>query len=109
MRALQCNSPAQPGAMAEDGAPKVADETDSGAFEALEHDFQEVLQELVGDKSLQRFRTEYEKLHRAEDVQRERETADQEMPELNARLSTTPLRYRLPSNCRRKIRPPSEN
>lgn len=35
------------------------------AFEALERDFQEVLQELVGDKSLERFRVEYEKLHRA--------------------------------------------
>mmetsp|Transcript_826 Transcript_826/g.1952 ORF Transcript_826/g.1952 Transcript_826/m.1952 type:complete len:874 (+) Transcript_826:61-2682(+) len=35
------------------------------AFEALERDFQEVLQELVGDKSLERFRLEYEKLHRA--------------------------------------------
>ena len=35
------------------------------AFEALERDFQEVLQDLVGDKSLERFRVEYEKLHRA--------------------------------------------
>jgi len=38
---------------------------ESGAFEALENDFQEVLQELVGDKSLERFRSEYDKLHRA--------------------------------------------
>eukprot|EP00002_Diphylleia_rotans_P004987 TRINITY_DN1392_c1_g3_i1.p1 TRINITY_DN1392_c1_g3~~TRINITY_DN1392_c1_g3_i1.p1 ORF type:complete len:887 (-),score=260.76 TRINITY_DN1392_c1_g3_i1:165-2825(-) len=38
---------------------------DSNAFEALERDFQEVLTELVGDKSLERFRIEYEKLHRA--------------------------------------------
>jgi len=38
---------------------------ESGAFEALESDFQEVLQELVGDKSLERFRSEYDKLHRA--------------------------------------------
>ena len=38
---------------------------ESSAFEALEKDFQEVLQELVGDKSLERFRAEYEKLHRA--------------------------------------------
>ncbi|KAJ7531789.1 hypothetical protein O6H91_14G058500 [Diphasiastrum complanatum] len=35
------------------------------AFEALERDFQEVLQELQGDKALDRFRAEYEKLHRA--------------------------------------------
>merc|ERR1719364_506998 len=38
---------------------------ESSAFEALEKDFQEVLTELVGDKSLERFRLEYEKLHRA--------------------------------------------
>merc|ERR1719460_2418775 len=40
-----------------------AEPTDT--FEALEKDFQEVLTELVGDKSLERFRIEYEKLHRA--------------------------------------------
>eukprot|EP00744_Colponema_vietnamica_P002008 GILI01003228.1.p1 GENE.GILI01003228.1~~GILI01003228.1.p1 ORF type:complete len:876 (-),score=300.10 GILI01003228.1:348-2975(-) len=38
---------------------------ESNAFEALQRDFHEVLQELVGDKSLERFRLEYEKLHRA--------------------------------------------
>eukprot|EP00937_MAST-01D_sp_MAST-1D-sp2_P001126 g1126.t1 len=48
--------------MAEKGAD---DGLESTAFEALENDFQEVLQELVGDKSLERFRQEYEKLHRA--------------------------------------------
>lgn len=39
----------------------------SGAanLETLENDFQEVLAELAGDKSLERFRLEYEKLHRA--------------------------------------------
>ncbi|XP_040293726.1 cilia- and flagella-associated protein 58 isoform X1 [Bufo bufo] len=36
---------------------------DENAFEALEKDFQEVLNELTGDKSLEKFRTEYEKLH----------------------------------------------
>ncbi|CAM9109904.1 unnamed protein product, partial [Heterosigma akashiwo] len=40
-------------------------EFSTGAFEALERDFQEVLAELVGDKSLEKFRVEYEKLHRA--------------------------------------------
>ncbi|KAJ8604772.1 hypothetical protein CTAYLR_001018 [Chrysophaeum taylorii] len=35
------------------------------AFEALERDFQEVLQTLAGDRSLDRFRIEYEKIHRA--------------------------------------------
>ena len=34
-------------------------------MDSLERDFQEVLAELVGDKSLERFRQEYEKLHRA--------------------------------------------
>ncbi|CEG39346.1 uncharacterized protein PHALS_09599 [Plasmopara halstedii] len=35
------------------------------SLEALENDFEEVLAELEGDKSLERFRLEYEKLHRA--------------------------------------------
>ncbi|GCB64606.1 hypothetical protein scyTo_0000297 [Scyliorhinus torazame] len=35
------------------------------AFEALERDFQDVLAELTGDKGLEKFRVEYEKLHRA--------------------------------------------
>lgn len=38
---------------------------EENAFEALEKDFQEVLSELVGDKSLEKFRVEYEKLHKA--------------------------------------------
>ncbi|KAL0487285.1 CFA58 [Acrasis kona] len=37
----------------------------NGAFEALERDFQEVLFELAGDEHLEKFRTEFEKLHRA--------------------------------------------
>ncbi|XP_053548975.1 cilia- and flagella-associated protein 58 [Bombina bombina] len=36
---------------------------EENAFEALEKDFQEVLRELTGDKSLEKFRVEYEKLH----------------------------------------------
>uniref|UniRef100_A0A803JN27 Cilia and flagella-associated protein 58 n=1 Tax=Xenopus tropicalis TaxID=8364 RepID=A0A803JN27_XENTR len=39
--------------------------SDEKAFEALERDFQEVLQELAGDKSLEKFQIEYEKLHSA--------------------------------------------
>ena len=35
----------------------------SSAFDQLERDFRDVLNELVGDKSLERFRLEYEKLH----------------------------------------------
>ncbi|XP_038070552.1 cilia- and flagella-associated protein 58-like [Patiria miniata] len=38
---------------------------EDSAFEALEKDFQEVLNELMGDRSLEKFRVEYEKLHRA--------------------------------------------
>merc|ERR1719377_471286 len=50
----------------EDKAEKGEDDAfEHSAFEALEKDFQEVLQELVGDKSLEHFRLEYEKLHRA--------------------------------------------
>lgn len=37
----------------------------TSAFEALERDFQDVLEELMGDQSLEKFRLEYEKLHRA--------------------------------------------
>ncbi|EQC26211.1 hypothetical protein SDRG_15947 [Saprolegnia diclina VS20] len=47
--------------------PKGLDEPsmEPTSLESLEKDFQEVLTELVGDKSLERFRLEYEKLHRA--------------------------------------------
>ncbi|XP_078268940.1 cilia- and flagella-associated protein 58 [Rhinoraja longicauda] len=38
---------------------------DDSAFEALEREFQEVLNELMGDKGLEKFRIEYEKLHQA--------------------------------------------
>ena len=34
-------------------------------YAALEKDFQEVLQELSGDKALEHFKDEYEKIHRA--------------------------------------------
>jgi hypothetical protein len=37
----------------------------ASAFEALERDFQEVLSDLMVDESLEKFRLEYEKLHRA--------------------------------------------
>ncbi|XP_063818726.1 cilia- and flagella-associated protein 58 isoform X2 [Pseudophryne corroboree] len=42
---------------------KAATATEENAFELLEKDFQEVLSELTGDKSLEKFRIEYEKLH----------------------------------------------
>jgi hypothetical protein len=34
-------------------------------YEALERDFKEVLNAMVGEKSMERFKAEYEKLHRA--------------------------------------------
>eukprot|EP01038_Epipyxis_sp_PR26KG_P008365 gene8365-11319_t len=40
-------------------------QTSSSAFEALDRDFQEVLSDLMVDESLEKFRLEYEKLHRA--------------------------------------------
>lgn len=50
-----------------EGQAKSADKPalEENAFEALERDFQEVLNELMGDRSLERFRVEYEKLHKA--------------------------------------------
>eukprot|EP01083_Nonionella_stella_P070115 187413_1 len=46
-------------------AKEAGDEFQATPFEALEKDFRQVLDELVGDKSLERFRSEYEKLHQA--------------------------------------------
>lgn len=50
-----------PRSFSQDKAEKVMPE--ETAFEEIEKDFQEVLSELSGDKSLEKFRTEYEKLH----------------------------------------------
>merc|ERR1719487_1152465 len=38
---------------------------DQAAFDKLEQDFKKVLEEMVGEKSMDRFRSEYERLHRA--------------------------------------------
>ena len=38
---------------------------DTKAYEELEQNFQSVIQELIGDRSLEKFRDEYERLHRA--------------------------------------------
>ena len=38
---------------------------DAGVFEALEKDFRDIMVKLAGDKSLEKFRWEYEKLFRA--------------------------------------------
>ena len=59
-------SDSAPVAVADDGlTEKERDELalQSSAFDQLERDFRDVLNELVGDKSLERFRLEYEKLH----------------------------------------------
>ena len=40
-------------------------EGEENSFESLEKEFQEVLNELIGDKSLDKFRVEYEKLTNA--------------------------------------------
>ncbi|CAM6008539.1 unnamed protein product [Sphagnum balticum] len=45
--------------------PTVRPTMESRMFDALERDFQQVLSELEGDITLNRFREEYEKLHRA--------------------------------------------
>ncbi|XP_066549586.1 cilia- and flagella-associated protein 58 [Amia ocellicauda] len=47
----------------EEKAPKPED--GENAFETLEKDIQEVLKELMGDKSLEKLRAEFEKLHNA--------------------------------------------
>lgn len=60
---------------------------EENAFEALERDFQEVLGELMGDKSLEKFRVEYEKLHRALKKSHESEKRlMQKCRELNAEI-----------------------
>lgn len=46
---------------------------ESQAFEVLEKEFQEVLNELAADQSLEKFRLEYEKLHRALKISHENE------------------------------------
>eukprot|EP00771_Trimastix_marina_P000526 gnl/Trimastix_PCT/1546.p1 GENE.gnl/Trimastix_PCT/1546~~gnl/Trimastix_PCT/1546.p1 ORF type:complete len:871 (+),score=438.45 gnl/Trimastix_PCT/1546:34-2646(+) len=45
--------------------PDIEPGLDNEAFDALERDFHDFLRQLVGDESLQSFRVEYEKLHRA--------------------------------------------
>ncbi|KAI0235754.1 Cilia- and flagella-associated protein 58 [Lamellibrachia satsuma] len=61
---------------------------DDSAFESLEKDFQEVLQELMGDRSLEKFRVEYEKLHRALKKSHESEKRlMQKCRELNAEIA----------------------
>ncbi|XP_046376534.1 cilia- and flagella-associated protein 58-like [Haliotis rufescens] len=60
---------------------------DDSAFEALEKDFQDVLGELMGDRSLEKFRTEYEKLHKALKKSHESEKRlMQKCRELNAEI-----------------------
>ncbi|XP_060555610.1 cilia- and flagella-associated protein 58-like [Ruditapes philippinarum] len=70
----------------EDGGKEKASIEDS-AFEALEKDFQDVLSELMGDRSLEKFRVEYEKLHKALKKSHESEKRlMQKCRELNAEI-----------------------
>ncbi|KAL8621368.1 hypothetical protein ACOMHN_048168 [Nucella lapillus] len=60
---------------------------DDSAFESLEKDFQETLSELMGDRSLEKFRVEYEKLHKALKKSHESEKRlMQKCRELNAEI-----------------------
>ena len=89
---------------------------EASAFEALERDFQQVLNELVGDKSLERFRQEYEKLHKALKKSHESEKRlIKKCRELNAEIVSnaskvqTALKrhgdYRQPLRRRRQFQP----
>ena len=60
---------------------------DDSTFQQLEQEFQDVLQELLGDKSLEKFKIEYEKLHKALVKSHESEKRlMQKCRELNAEL-----------------------
>lgn len=60
---------------------------EDSAFESLEKDFQEVLHELMQEKGLEKFRVEYEKLHRALKKSHESEKRlMQKCRELNAEI-----------------------
>ncbi|KAK3729105.1 hypothetical protein RRG08_005477 [Elysia crispata] len=73
--------------MSEDKKDKEKTSFDDSAFEALEKDFQEVLTELTGDRSLEKFRLEYEKLHKALKKSHESERRlMQKCRELNAEI-----------------------
>lgn len=62
---------------------------DEDAFQALEKDFQEVVSELMGDKTLEKFRVEYEKLHKALKTSHESEKRlMNKCRELNAEIVT---------------------
>eukprot|EP00958_Prasinococcus_capsulatus_P017399 scaffold1959_cov403-Prasinococcus_capsulatus_cf.AAC.9 len=85
--------PGFPAVMADpsDDKKSLAKKLETKAFEALERDFEEVLQDLAGDKSLERFRIEYEKLHRALRKSSESEKRLQKKcRELNAGMPETP-------------------
>lgn len=69
----------------EDGKTKLA--FDDSSFQQMEQEFQDVLQELMGDRSLEKFRVEYEKLHKALIKSHESEKRlMQKCRELNAEL-----------------------
>ncbi len=60
---------------------------DESSFQQLEQEFQDVLQELMGDRTLEKFKVEYEKLHKALIKSHESEKRlMQKCRELNAEL-----------------------
>jgi len=60
---------------------------DDASFQQIEQEFQDVLRELVGDKSLEKFKVEYEKLHKALSKSHDSEKRlMQKCRELNAEL-----------------------
>ena len=60
---------------------------DDSSFQQLEQEFQDVLSELMGDKTLEKFKIEYEKLHKALIKSHESEKRlMQKCRELNAEL-----------------------
>ena len=60
---------------------------DDSSFQQLEQEFQDVLTELMGDRTLEKFKVEYEKLHKALIKSHESEKRlMQKCRELNAEL-----------------------
>lgn len=73
--------------MADDKKDKEKVAFDDSSFQQLEQEFQDVLQELMGDRTLEKFKVEYEKLHKALIKSHESEKRlMQKCRELNAEL-----------------------
>ncbi|CAG9330022.1 unnamed protein product [Blepharisma stoltei] len=67
-----------------------------GEFDSLENDFQTVLQDIAGDKTLERFRLEYEKLHKALKTSHETEKKlIKRCKELNSEISAHAVKVQI--------------